>query len=302
MEELCKASSSSSGRTVLLINSHNSSRAASLLLARLVNFNLEDTLLVIGGAGVTSLSRVGGTWTLRVLHNSIDFTALIAVVEHDQLVRNSLGDIWSYFYVHDTVVLGPQFSKRLKRFGDSTSRRLRLWESSILWQCGPAEMQKYRHATSTDPHSSSVPLLYGPSMNIGLYLRQDLLHRRCTARLRGLRSSDAPSKEELVLLKAKGQSREDDLFNFGVTNGSNIGLHLAFAHSPQAVDQSLRQRVPWIDSLLTERGVDSSAGAIYGGRRRVAEYFEPLDLLKFKANSCRPGAPGCSLNAFELDS
>ena len=110
---------------------------------------------------------------LQVQHNSIDFTALIAVVEEQELVKEHLGTIFEWFYVHATCKPGPNFNVP---FGNNV--------------CMPISSMAY-------------------NMNLGIYTYKRLLSCK---KLLTLRSSNNPPLEEVKKLKHKGCGFEDFLF------------------------------------------------------------------------------------------
>ena len=69
-------------RTIVLVNTFEGSLALSRALLHRRHGSANDTLVVSGGADALAWSVGPGHTLLRVPHNSIDFTGLIAVVQH----------------------------------------------------------------------------------------------------------------------------------------------------------------------------------------------------------------------------
>ncbi len=138
----------------------------------------EDILVVFGNSSHIYIQKNVDYYELGVLHNSIDFTALIGVIEHVySLVDHgfTLPDYW--FYLHDTCEVGETFYQKL---------------ISSINDC------------------DTKPLTYKKSMNIGLYKYIFLLNHK--DRILKMRSSNHPSKEEVQHWKRIGVSYEDFIF------------------------------------------------------------------------------------------
>ena len=147
------------------------------------NINSNDILVIIGGSTHIYFEKREKYCVLAVPHNSIDFTALIAVIEHVySLIDNhfSIPDYW--FYMHDTCMLGPSFFTLLK---------------------------PYIHDLYIN-HYDMKPLTYSKSMNIGIYKYNFLLNDK--SYFLELRSHNYPSMEEVQYLKKKGVQIEDFAF------------------------------------------------------------------------------------------
>ena len=131
------------------------------------------TLLVYGGALAASFAATNASnATLHVLHDSIDFTAAIALLEWEEEVRRGLGPFDRIFYAHDTVeVHDPRaFSARLR-------------EHAQVRTCS---------------------LQMGQSMNMGIYAMSDL--RREKGLLSTiLKGPDRPSAAQRAALKERGR-------------------------------------------------------------------------------------------------
>ena len=94
----------------------------------------EDEILIFVGGDISDISRNTKN-TFYVNHDSIDFTGLIELSRSDY-------DADFFFYMHDTVKVGPRFKDKL---------------------------------LSIDPKNSEIiPLRPWPSMNTGLYSREYL--------------------------------------------------------------------------------------------------------------------------------
>lgn len=142
-----------------------------------------DILVIFGGCDKIFFEKRQKYCVLGVTHNSIDFTALIAVIEHIySLVDNNflLPDYW--FYLHDTCELGPSFLKLLRPHVDT--------------------LYLYNYYTK--------PLTYSKSMNIGIYKYTYLFNKKNV--LLQLKTSDYPSIEEVQYFKKIGVQFEDIIF------------------------------------------------------------------------------------------
>lgn len=162
------------GRIVLVINSFEGSRAVERAVAH--GFGSEDTLVVSGGASAESLVRTEHCIHYKVVHNSIDFTGLITVVERLPNIVRAMGTFDAFFYSHDTVEFGQAFRSRVLSF----------------------DLQ------------SSLRLLPSVSMNMGVYRMSEL--QQCAHVLRQWRSRDHPTQNDLRTLKAFGVYWEDGVF------------------------------------------------------------------------------------------
>ncbi len=171
-----------------LINSNIKNKK--IVLPKLINSFIlnkippEKILIVFGGCDHIFFKKETHYSILGVTHNSIDFTALIAVIEHVySLIDNDflLPDYW--FYLHDTCMLGTNFFAYLNNF---------------------LETMDYNFQYNT------LPLTYYKSMNIGLYKYTFLLNHK--NRILKLRSSNYPPLDQIQHLKKIGVYYEDFIF------------------------------------------------------------------------------------------
>lgn len=156
----------------------------------------EDILVVFGGSSHIYIEQREHFYELGVQHNSIDFTALIGVIEHVySLVDHGfqLPDYW--FYLHDTCEVGATFATQLSE-----------GIKNINYNC--------------------KPLTHSKSMNIGLYKYIFLLNHK--DRILKLRSSNHPSDEEVQHLKRLGIKYEDFIFFMEMGEGSWYPFQHAF--------------------------------------------------------------------------
>ncbi len=169
-----------------LINSNIKNK--DIVLPKLINSFIlnnilpENILVVFGGCDKIYFSKEKDYYALGVTHNSIDFTALIAIVEHVySLIDNnfSIPDYW--FYLHDTCELGSSFNSFFQNF------------INII-----------------DFNFNTLPLTYYKSMNMGLYKYTFLLNNK--NKIFQLRSYDHPSNEQIQYLKNIGVIKEDFIF------------------------------------------------------------------------------------------
>jgi hypothetical protein len=129
----------------LVVNSYvRNAPAVQRLLASLracPEFPDTDVLVVVGGhdGADYDFTTDANVTTVRAPHNSIDFTAMIAMLDRPELARDQ------FFYMHDTCVAGPEFLARVRALDLSGA------------------------ATASFPF---------PSMNIGLYTREALERSR----------------------------------------------------------------------------------------------------------------------------
>ncbi len=144
-----------------------------------------DILVVLGGSDKNFFEKRTKYCVLGVTHNSIDYTAFIAIIEHIySLIDNHfvIPDYW--FYLHDTCELGPSFLKLLRPHVDT----LYLYNYCIK------------------------PLTYSKSMNIGIYKYTFMLNKKDL--FLQLRSKDYPSQEEIQYFKKLGVNAEDFIFKY----------------------------------------------------------------------------------------
>lgn len=169
-----------------LINSNIKNK--DIVLPKLINSFIlnkivpENILVVFGGCDKIFFSKEDNYSILGVTHNSIDFTALISVIEHVySLIDNnfSLPDYW--FYLHDTCELGESFYSFF-----------------------------HNYMNIIDVNFNTIPLTYCKSMNIGLYKYTFLLNNK--NKLFELRSFDFPQFSQIEYLKKLGVLKEDFIF------------------------------------------------------------------------------------------
>lgn len=157
---------------LVVVNSHAGGTAARTLLHQLGQLGM-PTLHVSGGEKRTAWYNVSRTLQrLDVQHDSIDFTGIIALLEHPQALKNEE----SFFYLHDTTTIDALFHARL---------------TSLTYH-GTCALGKH------------------PSNNIGVYSVSDLLQHR--SRILAMRSTSHPSACERLEIKRKGFDAEDVVF------------------------------------------------------------------------------------------
>ncbi len=120
---------------------------------------------------------------------------------------------------------------------------------------GATFMEKLRTFVPSFTTNKSLTLF--PSMNLGVYKHSFLLQDATKARLLSKRSSDNPPYEEVYKLKCDCVTDEDFLFK--------MENDIAFTGSVKGLQMTRPQ-------------------SIYGGAKRITEYYEVLDLYKYKAN------------------
>ena len=98
----------------------------SLLLA---GFKETDILIVEGGYTERTVEDHFGLKYIKTNHNSIDFTGLIEIVEH-----NIPADYW--FYVHDTSAVGKNFRNILLEKLDTNYQKIALYDSRASMNIG----------------------------------------------------------------------------------------------------------------------------------------------------------------------
>ena len=157
---------------LVVVNSFANSTAAPQLLRQLSALNV-STVHVSGGEKHTVWYRVSTTvQRLNVQHNSIDFTGLIALLEHPRVLDGHS----TFFYVHDTTTVTDLFRQKLANYKSNMTCALRS----------------------------------SPSMNMGVYNSMDLWSVR--RNLLTMRSADQPTVSERQFLKKKGVPSEDLAF------------------------------------------------------------------------------------------
>ena len=58
------------------------------------------------------MDTASGAWHYRVLHNSVDFTAMVHIAENGPLFTQ----VKQWFYLHDTTSVGPLFWSNATRW------------------------------------------------------------------------------------------------------------------------------------------------------------------------------------------
>lgn len=157
--------------TLLLVNSNlRSPYVAGFLATRPPH---QQTLIVFGGHDETEFIPMGGDFAaLYVDHDSIDFTALIGLVEHLTAVQRAFGRFDRVFYVHDTVRIHNAwaFARALRRY-------------DLCLTCS---------------------LQMGQSMNLGIYALDDL-RRNAGFMNHTLRGRSHPTRKERLQQKTRGK-------------------------------------------------------------------------------------------------
>lgn len=160
----------------ILINAYNYPDKATNILINSIRSNTNLNILIVSHGKNTRFQKIDyNIYNLQVVHNSIDFTALIAVVEHQDLLMKNDFLHRSWFYLHNTTKFGKSFN--------------------------PSKIRK-----------ETCKLKKYPSMNIGTYLHQDLI--KCKDILLDKKSSNNPSKDEIKKLKIMGIGSEDCIFKY----------------------------------------------------------------------------------------
>ncbi len=184
----------------------------------------EDILVVVGNSDAVAFTKCERFCKLEVQHNSVDYTAFIALIEENDLLIKSnfvIPEFW--FYLHDTCELGKDFIPKLSTFVPSFTK------------------------------NKSVTLF--PSMNLGVYKHSFFF--KDPQILLSKRSSNKPSYDEVYQLKVGCVKTEDFLFK-------------------------IENDIPFTGNVKGVKGVGPRR--IYKGVARITEYYEVLDLYKYKAN------------------
>ena len=141
------------------------------------------SVVVVTQGEQTGLQKVGVSdtqlYNLRIQHNNFDWTALVAVAEHQALLRQAgiLKKFW--FYTHETASAGPNFIPKMSELCPTLS--------------------------------ASRPLTRGFTMNMGIYSNNDILDN--FDYLMTQKSQIAhPTREQLNVLKGIAVKTEDGLF------------------------------------------------------------------------------------------
>ncbi len=183
----------------------------------------EDILVVIGNSDKVAFTKCERFCKLEVQHNSVDYTAFIALIEEDSLIKSNFVIPEFWFYLHDTCELGKDFISKLSSFLPALTK------------------------------NKSVTLF--PSMNLGVY-KHDFFFKD-TQILLSKRSSNNPLYDEVYKLKCDCVTTEDFLFK-------------------------IENDTPFTGNVKGMKG--TGPRNIYYGVPRITEYYEVLDLYKYKAN------------------
>ncbi len=183
----------------------------------------EDILVVVGNSNKVAFTKCERFSKLEVKHNSVDYTAFIALIEEHDLIKENFVIPEFWFYLHDTCELGKDFISKLSSFIPSLTK------------------------------NKSLTLF--PSMNLGVY-KHDFFFKDPQILL-SKRSSNNPSYDEVYQLKCGCVETEDFLFK-------------------------IENDTPFTGNV---KGVTGTRPLrIYKGVSRITEYYEVLDLYKYKAN------------------
>ena len=172
-------------KVYILINSHFEGQVAlQWLLQNVYACDRFCVLIVVGGAPEEIMyEESNNVYRCHVKHNSIDFTGMIALLEHEKQLEqlmNGLPDRW--FYMHDT--------------------------------CEISDCDLF--ATSCKQTIDTTKLLNTTSMNMGIYTYRDILANKPL--LMQLRSTDMPNTQEIYNLKRNAIKHEDIIFHNLSTN------------------------------------------------------------------------------------
>ncbi len=156
--------------TLVVINSNALSPHAAALYRSIPD--TIPTMVVYGASAATRHWRNGTTSHLSVTHDSIDFTGLIATLEHLDAVRAAHPPFDRVMYLHDTVRVhdASAFAQALRRY-------------NLRRTCS---------------------LQMGQSMNLGMYALDDLRAHR-TYLTQKLRSVDRPTHAQRAALKVRNR-------------------------------------------------------------------------------------------------
>jgi hypothetical protein len=164
----------------LLIGSQvNGKVALDILVKSFGNNHNMNTLIVIGGSTeVQPCEKIrNNIYVSHVKHNSIDYTALIAVLEHLTTITKVMNfEPTTWFFMHDTC----EFTN------------FDLFEQICR------------------KNNETIPLLKYVSMNMGIYTQHDILSQKDV--IMKFRSTDNPKDNELINLKRNAMKTEDFLF------------------------------------------------------------------------------------------
>lgn len=174
-------------RTYILINSNiNNTIALDLLLKSLNGISI-PILVVIGDYNTTiPCKRITKyLFVCYVMHNSIDFTGLNALIDHEQVISNTMNGLPErWFYLHDTCEITD----------------VCLFEKVCI-----------------NTNETTRLLRCQPSMNMGIYKHSDVI--RASNIITKQKSNINPSQEEILKLKRNAIINEDIVFKaIGTSN------------------------------------------------------------------------------------
>lgn len=191
---IIKEDSNASHQPLILVNSYIKGRFSDAV-RRLheIGFDATQIVVVVGASPSDNVFVTDTHVQVNVTHNSIDFTALIAWLEHKECIDESLGvTTKSMFYMHDTCIIGERFHTLLS--------------------------QRFTHKTTRLVSNMLFPLV--KSCNMGIYSFEDILYTRDT--LLRLKNNDLDRKA-LVNVKNIGFLMEDVVFNeIGTRNAYDL--------------------------------------------------------------------------------
>lgn len=167
-----------SNDTLVVVNSNVKSPFASLILESLHNIT-QSVLIVYGNSNHTTMIVKEGVMSMYVEHDSIDFTGIIALVDHYPRIKMRIV-FDRIFYMHDTMRIHKP--------------------------------KKFMEAMRSYNLSRTCGLQMGQSMNIGMYAMHDILTHR--HKINTLRGKSNPTHKERMKLKLKGMhGSEGTLFD-----------------------------------------------------------------------------------------
>ena len=123
--------SPASNGTLVLVNSHCDSPFLAPLLQDLSGVASVPKLVVRGGCAHTAVRvRNASFASLRVEHDSIDFTAMIGLLEHWDRIVPRLRAFDRTFYMHDSVRVRPEpFERALREYDRARTCGLQMGQS-----------------------------------------------------------------------------------------------------------------------------------------------------------------------------
>ena len=168
---------------VVVVNSFSESLGLDRAL-RTINVPKARLIVVVGDSDCNGDYQIEQTEThLEVLvkHNSVDFTGLIAILDHYDEIQSLIGNFDALLYVHDTCSFEKSFYQKVSCLAKT-----------------------FEHRT--------VRLRVSPGMNMGFYNVRDL--ESISVELHAKRSTDRPGLEERLASKVKRIIDEDCIFNW----------------------------------------------------------------------------------------